>query len=1003
MPGVAARFDEVCAEFADHLAVIDSTGEESYAALGERSARLATVLQGKGLQPGERCAIMVPRSRDTLALILAILRVGAVYVPLDPAYPRAQLDFIVADCAPRLIIAEGSALASVGDLNGVLVDLADIAAASEAADPAPLHASHRDDPAYIMYTSGSTGKPKGVIVPQRAILRLVHGQTFTALSPQTRFLNLAPLAFDASTLEIWGPLLNGGCAAIIDEVQPSLDTIAADIARLGATSAWLTAGLFNALADHRLEAFGPLEEVLTGGDVLSPVHVRKVMDAHPSLQIINGYGPTENTTFSCCYRIPRDGETLANGGAIPIGDAIAGTSVHIVDDKLVPVGEGEVGELVVGGDGVALGYLNRPELTAQKFVDDVFSPGATLYRTGDLVRRRADGAIDFLGRNDRQIKIAGKRIELDEIEHALRAAPGVADAAVAAFEGPTGKAIAAFVKADADADASAVLQDGIRAHLKSALPDYMMPAALRVLPDFPLTPNGKIDRKALLAGLDTAADTSAAAQPVDGEIAGKLASVFEGLLGHAVDRHSNFFDLGLRSLDLMRAHAIILRDVSAKVALVDLFRHPNVEALAAHLRATFDTASDGSIRRCRDANSGAIAVVGMSGRFPGAQNVAEFWANILAARDCITHFDATELEDTFDESLRRDASYVKARPVLADVDRFDAGFFGVLAREAALTDPQQRLFLEIAWEAFEDAGYDPATIAGAVGVFAGTSMNTYFLKHVLSDRGVIDEFTSQFQIGEYQKLVGAGDFVATRTAYKLGLRGPAISMQTACSTSLTAISMAVENLRAGRCDMALAGGVSVTFPQKRGYFYQEGGMGAPDGVCRPFDADAKGTVFGCGAGVVLLKRLDDAIADEDPIYAVIRGVGINNDGSDKVGFTAPSVDAQARAIAIAHAEAGIDPASVGYIEAHGTATPLGDPIEFTGLVQAFRLGGVEGGQFCALGSAKANVGHLDAAAGVTGFIAAALALRDATLPPLLNFGSPNPGIDVSNSPFFFNV
>ncbi len=1001
MPGVAARFDEVCAEFADHLAVIDSTGEESYAALGERSARLATVLQGKGLQPGERCAIMVPRSRDTLALILAILRVGAVYVPLDPAYPRAQLDFIVADCAPRLIIAEGSALASVGDLNGVLVDLADIAAASEAADPAPLHASHRDDPAYIMYTSGSTGKPKGVIVPQRAILRLVHGQTFTALSPQTRFLNLAPLAFDASTLEIWGPLLNGGCAAIIDEVQPSLDTIAADIARLGATSAWLTAGLFNALADHRLEAFGPLEEVLTGGDVLSPVHVRKVMDAHPSLQIINGYGPTENTTFSCCYRIPRDGETLANGGAIPIGDAIAGTSVYIVDDKLVPVGEGEVGELVVGGDGVALGYLNRPELTAQKFVDDVFSPGATLYRTGDLVRRRADGAIDFLGRNDRQIKIAGKRIELDEIEHALRAAPGVADAAVAAFEGPTGKAIAAFVKADADA--SAVLQDGIRAHLKSALPDYMMPAALRVLPDFPLTPNGKIDRKALLAGLDTAAETSAAAQPVDGEIAGKLASVFEGLLGHAVDRHSNFFDLGLRSLDLMRAHAIILRDVSAKVALVDLFRHPNVEALAAHLRATFDTASDGSIRRRRDANSGAIAVVGMSGRFPGAQNVAEFWANILAARDCITHFDATELEDTFDESLRRDASYVKARPVLADVDRFDAGFFGVLAREAALTDPQQRLFLEIAWEAFEDAAYDPATIAGAVGVFAGTSMNTYFLKHVLSDRGVIDEFTSQFQIGEYQKLVGAGDFVATRTAYKLGLRGPAISMQTACSTSLTAISMAVENLRAGRCDMALAGGVSVTFPQKRGYFYQEGGMGAPDGVCRPFDADAKGTVFGCGAGVVLLKRLDDAIADEDPIYAVIRGVGINNDGSDKVGFTAPSVDAQARAIAIAHAEAGIDPASVGYIEAHGTATPLGDPIEFAGLVQAFRLGGVEGGQFCALGSAKANVGHLDAAAGVTGFIAAALALRDATLPPLLNFGSPNPGIDVSNSPFFFNV
>jgi amino acid adenylation domain-containing protein len=1005
IPGVAMRFDAVSAAFRNRFAVIDGTGEESYAALGERSARLATILGGMGLEPGDRCAIMVPRSRDTLALILAILRLGAVYVPLDPAYPRAQLDFIVADCLPKLIIAEAAALASVGDLNGSVVDLADIVASSVTADPAPLHAAGGDDPAYIMYTSGSTGKPKGVVVPHRAILRLVHGQSFTDLSPDTRFLNLAPLAFDASTLEIWGPLLNGGCAAIINEVQPSLDIVASEIARLGATSAWFTAGLFNALADYRLEAFVPLKEVLTGGDVLSPVHVRKVMEAHAGLQVINGYGPTENTTFSCCYRIPRDGEALANSDAIPIGDAIAGTAVYIVDDKLVPVGEGEVGELVVGGDGVALGYLNRPELTAEKFVDDVFTPGSKLYRTGDLVRRRPDGAIDFLGRNDRQIKIAGKRIELDEIEHALRGGPGVADAAVAAFEGRRGKAIAGFVKADAAA--AAVLPDAIRAYLKAALPDYMVPTELRILPAFPLTPNGKVDRKALLAGLDAPAvvaeAAAAAPEPMDDDIAGKLAAVFEELLGKPVDRRSNFFDLGLRSLDLMRAHAIIVRDVAAKVALVDLFRHPNVEALVTHLRSTLDPVKEGSVQRRRNTDSGAIAVIGMSGRFPGARNVSELWANILAGRDCITHFDVSELEDSFDDGARREDRYVKARPILADVDRFDAGFFGMLAREAALTDPQQRLFLEIAWEAFEDAGYDPATIAGAVGVFAGTSMNTYFLKHVLTDRGVIDEFTSQFQIGEYQKLVGAGDFVATRTAYKLGLTGPAMSVQTACSTSMTAISLAVENLRSGRCDMALAGGVSVTFPQKRGYFYEEGGMGAPDGICRPFDANASGTVFGSGAGVVLLKRLEDAIADKDPIYAVVRGVGINNDGSDKVGFTAPSVDAQARAIAIAHAEAGVDPASIGYIEAHGTATPLGDPIEFAGLVQAFRLGGVEGGQFCALGSAKANVGHLDAAAGVTGFIAASLALRDRVLPPLLHFNAPNPGIDSASSPFFFNA
>ena len=1007
--GVAARFEAVCAGFGERTAAIDATGEESYAALRERSARIAAILHDRGLRQGERCAIMVSRSRDTVALMLAILRLGAVYVPLDPAYPRAQLDFVIDDCAPTLVIAEHAENAGADRTSGGYgnwVDLADVLGSSASAAPALLHAAGGDDAAYIMYTSGSTGKPKGVVVPHRAIVRLVDGQTFADLSPRTRFLNLAPLAFDASTLEIWGPLLNGGCAAIVNEVQPSLDTIASEIARLGVTSAWFTAGLFNALADHRLEAFAPLAEVLTGGDVLSPVHVRKVMDACPALQIVNGYGPTENTTFTCCYRIPRDSDALARGDAIPIGDAIAGTRVYIVDEQLAPVADGEVGELVAGGDGVALGYLNRPELTAQKFIDDVFVAGGTLYRTGDLVRRRADGAIDFLGRNDRQIKIAGKRIELDEIEHALRAAPGVADAAVAAFDGRIGKSIAGFVKVEAAraVDAGAVV-DALRAHLKAALPDYMMPAALRVLPDFPLTPNGKVDRRALLAGLD-AQPAAPATASVDDDFAGRLAAIFDGLLGRPVDRRANFFDLGLRSLDLMRVHAVIARDMSADVALVDLFRHPNVDALAAHLRASVGRAADGTHARRRGAprhDGAAIAVIGMAGRFPGARDVAGFWANLLAGRDCITHFDVAELDDSFDDAARRDPSYVKARPILADVDRFDAGFFGMLAREAALTDPQQRLFLQIAWEAFEDAGYDPAAIGGAVGVFAGTSMNTYFLKHVLSDRAVIDDFTSQFQIGEYQKLVGAGDFVATRTAYKLGLTGPAVSVQTACSTSMTAIGLAVDSLRAGRCEMALAGGASVTFPQKRGYFYEEGGMGASDGVCRPFAADAKGTVFGSGAAVVLLKRLDDALADDDPVYAVIRGVGINNDGADKVGFTAPSVDAQARAIAGAHADAGVEPASIGYVEAHGTATPLGDPIEFAGLVQAFREGGADGGQFCALGSAKANVGHLDAAAGVTGFIAATLALRDAVLPPLLHFSAPNPAIDPAGSPFFFNV
>ncbi len=403
-----------------------------------------------------------------------------------------------------------------------------------------------------------------------------------------------------------------------------------------------------------------------------------------------------------------------------------------------------------------------------------------------------------------------------------------------------------------------------------------------------------------------------------------------------------------------------------------------------------------------DIPPGAIAIIGMAGRFPGASNVREHWRNVLSGRDCISRFADADLEDSFDRSVRDDPAYVRAHGVMDGAEAFDAGFFGMLSREADLTDPQQRIFLEIAWSAFEDAGYDPKDVKVPVGVFAGVSMNTYFLRHVVSDRGVIEEFTNQFQIGDYQRLLGAGDFVATRTASKLGLRGPAISVQTACSTSATAVSLAVQALQLFQCDMALAGGASISYPQRRGYLAEEGGMGARDGVCRPFSADACGTVFGSGAGVVLLKRLEDAIADNDPIYAVIRGVGVNNDGGASVGFTAPSAEGQADAIHQAWASAEISPATVGYIEAHGTATPLGDPIEFEGLKRAFRAGGAVGTGYCALGSVKANVGHLDAAAGVTGLITASLALFTGQLPPLTHFDRPNPEIDLESSPFFVN-
>jgi amino acid adenylation domain-containing protein len=397
-----------------------------------------------------------------------------------------------------------------------------------------------------------------------------------------------------------------------------------------------------------------------------------------------------------------------------------------------------------------------------------------------------------------------------------------------------------------------------------------------------------------------------------------------------------------------------------------------------------------------------VAIIGMAGRFPQARTVAEFWKNQLSGIEAISQFRVEELEIPNAIELSRQPNYVRARSVLDHVDMFDAEFFGIYPREAELMDPQQRLFLECCWESFEDAGYDPSTYSGPVGVYAGCSMSTYFLSRICSPE-FIRQYTGAYQVGNYPEMMGNSlDFLSTRVSYKLNLRGPSFTMLSACSTSLLAVCQACQGLLTYQSDMALAGASSITFPQKRGYLYQEGGMVSQDGHCRTFDADAQGTIFGSGVAVVLLKRVEDAVRDGDQIYAVIRGFGVNNDGAAKVGYTAPSVEGQARVIALAHESAGVHPATIGYVEAHGTGTPLGDPIELSALTQAFRAQTADK-NFCVVGTAKTNVGHLDIAAGVTGLIHAAHVVRDGVFPPTLHFQKPNPKFDMASSPFYANT
>ncbi len=678
-----------------------------------------------------------------------------------------------------------------------------------------------------------------------------------------------------------------------------------------------------------------------------------------------------------------------------------------------------------------------PALTAERFVPDPFSgvAGSRLYRTGDIVRQLPNGALEYLGRGDGQVKVRGYRIELGEIEAVLLACSGVKGAVVLTLASPGDSArLVAFVVVDRP---EAWSSDGLDSILRARLPDYMVPGAIVPLGALPTTTQGKVDRAALQA-LVVAAPSGDRATHVAPSTPTEqvVSSLWQEVFQTSAPERARQLLRSRRALAHARARARPARRALPRRA--DDGRHVQVShhqvvgrtpgpspGIRVGRGARGDARDDSrcvgrdgawaETAGCRSAAPGRadrgadsmsdtieidgsadIAIVGMSGRFPGAGDIEAFWNNLVQGVESIARFtDEEALASGADAAMLADPGYVRAGGVLAHADLFDAAFFGINPREAESLDPQQRVFLECAWECLEHAGYAPDACPGLVGVYAGAAMSSY-LANAYSSPHLIRS------VGEYQIMLGNDkDSIPTFVSYKLNLRGPSMAVQTACSTSLVAVVVACQSLLSYQCDLALAGGVRIALPQGAGYTFQEGGILSPDGHCRPFDAEARGTVGGNGVGLVALKRLADALADGDCIHAVIKGAAVNNDGALKVGYTAPSVEGQAQVIAMAQAAGGVDPRTVAYIEAHGTATDLGDPIEVAALTQAFRLGTPDTG-FCALGSVKGNVGHLDTAAGVAGLIKAVLAVEHATIPPSLHFDQPNPKIDFANSPFVVN-
>ncbi len=579
------------------LSAPSGAGEQiSYGELDRRASRLADRLITLGVGPEVAVGIFLARSAGLVTAILAVLKAGGAYVPLDPGHPKERLRLILADTAAPVLVTEERLLAA---LPGHQAEVVLLDAAANPAEPesggAPARRATADSLAYVMYTSGSTGVPKGVAVMHRGVVRLVQGAAFADLGADEVFLQLASPSFDASTLEIWGALLNGGRLVIPPPGPVSLEELGHRIAETGVTILWLTAGLFHQAVETHLESLSPLRQLLTGGDALSLPHVVRALGGLPATRLVNGYGPTENTTFTCCQTL---GDPAAVGATVPLGRPIANTRVYLLDASGGAVPVGVVGELATGGDGLARGYLDRPELTAERFVPCPIAgageaPGSRLYRTGDMARWLPDGRIEFMGRRDGQVKLRGFRIELGEIEAALAAHPALREAAVVVHasmprQGLDGDDLAA---GDKRLVAYLVGRRGeppsgleLRAFLRQRLPDYMVPAVFSFLGELPLNANGKVDRRAL-ARLASAAEAGRA----DGEPASAprtpteelLVAIWEEVLGlERVDTADDFFALGGHSLLATRVISRVRRVFGVEIALRELFERPTIAGLA---------------------------------------------------------------------------------------------------------------------------------------------------------------------------------------------------------------------------------------------------------------------------------------------------------------------------------------------------------------------------------------------------------------------------------------
>lgn len=972
----------------NEVAIDDGVDKLTFKELEKKVTSLSALILSEAFNE-DIIALTTTRGSQLIVNILAILNAGKTYLPIDPSFPKARIEQIVEDCGVRYYLKSNEDDA---------LDLQSIDLNGKGVHPTPKIDRHNKT-AYILYTSGSTGKPKGVCVPHSSVINLLKWQGENSISnPGVKTLQFTRLTFDISVQEIFSTLCSGGTLQVIDaEVIRDNRALISVLNQQKVQRLFLPFVALQGIANEaESSSIYPefLEEVMTCGEQLKSTRTVKALFAKmQKTKLFNQYGPTECTCIVTQLALPND---PAEWEDLPtIGKAISGVESFILDKDLKVINEPNIeGEIYFAGECLAEGYLNKPELTKKSFFPLTMQDGSTqlVYKTGDLGHYTEEKEIFFLGRIDDQVKISGFRIETGEIEAVAAELSGVEQAVVIVKEYEDSQK---YLELFYVSGHNQVGQKEMVAHLKKWLPSYMIPTSCIRKDHFPQTSNGKIDRKLLAADRVNANNFKDSYVKPRGTTEVQLAEIWRKLLNlDQVGRDDHFFELGATSLLAQKMAIDVSKAFGKEFTVTKIYQFPKLKDQASFLNKNDREISERKFsKNVKNDQNRDVAVISTASRFPGAKNSEEFWEFIKNGKETIQFFDIEELAPSEQVKAKLNPNYVKARGIIEDIKLFDYEFFGINPKLASVMDPQQRLFLEVAFEALDSVGYIANNPDFSIGVFAGCSTNYYYNKNLVFNQELAESMGS-LQINSANEK----DYLSTRVAYLLDLKGPAVSINTACSTALVAIATAVKSIRSGECVAAIAGASSVAYPIHSGHLYEEGSILSKDGHCKPFDADASGTLFSDGGGAVLLKDYEQAIIDGDPILAVIKGVGINNDGSNKSSFSAPSVEGQARAIRLALDDAEVDPSEIGYIEAHGTATPIGDPIEIEGLNLAF--GTNVKNQYCSLGSVKGNVGHLNSAAGIAGFIKTTLALQHKTLPKLIGYNKPNPAINFEQTPFY---